>query len=303
MHRIAAALALPLIAFLLAAPAGAAGADDGKIVYQRFYKGGSEIFSFNPANDRSKRLTSESIRSGDNIAAGDPAYSPNRRRIVFTNAVKTPGSRGRRNNLFVMRGDGSRARRLTRSESHQSSPVFSPDGSTIAYGQRGDIHLIDRNGDNHRNLTADLPGGGYGGSFSPDGSSIAFATLDGGDSDIVVMNLETAAVVNVTASSADDEYSPDYSPDGTRLAFVSDRVDFHGDIYVMDADGSNVAPVTSDPGVEHEEPSFSPDGTALAYASRMDPSAAIRVFTIDVDGSARRQLPRTGGVSGSPDWG
>lgn len=293
---------LILLALVPRANAGYPG-ENGDIVYQRPYKGGSEIFSVDPDGGAPQRLTSNTIKSGENIAAGLPSYSADGRKIVFINAVKRPGSGARRTNIFVMRSDGSHERRLTRSDAHQTSPRFSPDGSMIAFGQQGDVYLVDADGHGKRNVTAALPGGGYDAVFSPDGGKIALSTGDGGDSDIVVMDVDGSNPVNVTAGSDADDYSPAFSPDGTRIAFASDRTDYHGDLFVMNADGSDVQPVTSNPGVEHFGPSFSPDGTKLVYSSRVNSRGAVGVFTIGVAGGAATKLHTGGSFAESPDWG
>lgn len=291
---------------LLAAPPRADAAfpgDNGDIVYQRFYRGGSEIFSYDPEARTSQRLTSNKIKSGSDIAAGAPAFSANGSKIVFTNAVKRRRTSGRRNNLFVMKADGSRPRRLTRSDAHQSDPGFSPDSSLIAFGEAGDVHVIGVDASGETNLTAGLPGGGAQAVFSPDGTKIALTTSEAGDSDIYLINVDGSDPVNLTAGSADDEYQPAFSPDGSRVAFVSDRLDFHGDLFVMDVDGSDAQAVTSNPGIEHYDPAFSPDGSKLVYTSRLNASSAVDVFTIAIEGGAATRPTGLSGVAQNPDWG
>jgi Tol biopolymer transport system component len=273
--------------------------DNGRIVYQRYYRGGSEIFSIRPSTGRSQRLTSPEIQSGNAISAGDPAYSPNGRRVVFLNAADV-GPGARRNNVFLMRFDGGHPRQLTHSTTHLSAPAFTADGSEIAYGKGGDTFVMGLHGENRRNLTAALPGGGVGADFSADGTKVAVTTFDGGDADIVVMNVDGTAPVNVTAASSDDEYSPDFSPDGTQIAFVTNRADSDGDVWVMDDDGATPHPVAAT-SVEDQDPAFSPDGTKIAYTSRRSASAGVGVFVMPSSGGPRTKLPHTG-TSQNPDW-
>lgn len=306
LARLTGTLTVLITALALAPGAQSFPGANGDIVYQRYFQGGSEIFALDAGTGRSTHLTSDAIRSGNDIAAGDPAYSPNARRIVFANAVRRRGiPGGRRNNLFVMRADGSHVRRLTRSDSHQGNPAFSPDGSTIVFNQGGDVWAMDANGRNRRNLTAGLPGGGGNPVFSPDGSRIAITSVEGSDADVFLIDPDGSNPVNLTGSgdSGEDDYEPAFSPDGARIAFVSERAGYPGDLYTMAVDGTDVQALTSDP-VEDLDPAYSPDGTEIVYTSRRSTRAAIDVFSIPVGGGTGTAVPGIGGaVAQNPDWG
>jgi hypothetical protein len=58
--------------------------------------------------------------------------------------------------------------------------------------------------------------------WSPDGASIAFAGLEGGLSDLFVLDVKSGAVTRLT-NDAFAELQPAWSPDGDRIAFVTDR--------------------------------------------------------------------------------
>ena len=60
------------------------------------------------------------------------------------------------------------------------------------------------------------------GSWSPDGSQIAFLHADNGSADISVMSLG-GGERRLVAGGPHDELTPRWSPDGTRIAFLSDR--------------------------------------------------------------------------------
>lgn len=277
---------------------------NGDIAYARPYKGGVEIFSSNPRTGKSERLTSKAILDGDSMATADPAFGPSGRRIAFANFQRTKGIGGRRSDIYVMRADGSRFRRLTRTQASESLPAFSADGKLVAYSLRGKTYVVKANGRGPRiELTAELARGGVGASFSPDGSKVAVTSNDGGDADIFVINADGSAPVNVTAASDADDFSADFSPDGSRIAFISSRDDFAGDLFTMAADGSDVVAVAAGDGLEAASPAYSPDGEQIAYEARLNDGGAIRIAVVDAAGGMPDALPRTGGFSLEPNWG
>lgn len=299
-------VALTLLSVSLAIPSAAAAAFPGKngdIAYQRFYKGGSEIFSANPRTGKAQRLTSNAIKSGESIAAASPSFGPDGKRITFTNAVKVSVGHARSNNLFVMRADGSHPKQLTDLSSDQFLPTFSADGKMIAVSDGDETYVQRSNGKGKATkLTARLPNGGVGATFSPDGTKVAIASSDGGDSDIFLLDVDGSSPVNLTADSDANEYSPDFSPDGSRIAFTTGRDDPEGDVWVMSADGSDEQPVAAKPGIEDSQPAFSPDGTKIAYTSRRNKRAGVGIFIVASTGGTPRNLPHTRGAE-DPSWG
>jgi TolB protein len=76
-------------------------------------------------------------------------------------------------------------------------------------------------------------------SWSPDGSTIAFATSSFGDpesGEIYTVRPDGTGLRRLTRNGVWDT-SPDWSPDGKRIVFARDRGDGRGRIYVMDARG------------------------------------------------------------------
>ena len=75
--------------------------------------------------------------------------------------------------------DGSHRRNLTKSDTKESKPAYSPDGKTLVYTSENDgrmqVHLMDADGRNQQNLTRSSSKDGSA-SFSPDGKQIVFAS-------------------------------------------------------------------------------------------------------------------------------
>ena len=66
-------------------------------------------------------------------AVANPAISPDGSRVVFAREWIDQMKDQRRSNLWVARTDGSRVRELTTGAWRDSAPVWSPDGTRIAY--------------------------------------------------------------------------------------------------------------------------------------------------------------------------
>jgi TolB protein len=118
-----------------------------------------------------------------------PTWSPDGRRLAF--AVSGPANRHPARALYIMRADGSRARRLTSPRMLAGDhPDFSPDGSRIVFaaGARGshdrggEMYSIAAAGGTPVRLTnSGRRGLVSSGSYSPDGSAITFARLRPGE--------------------------------------------------------------------------------------------------------------------------
>ena len=77
--------------------------------------------------------------------------------------------------IWVEQTNGGGRVQVTDSDSEETDPVFSPDGSTLAFLRGGDIYLGAALGGGARFLAAD----GSFPSFSPDGKRISYASHDG----------------------------------------------------------------------------------------------------------------------------
>ena len=134
--------------------------------------------------------------------------------------------------------------------------------------------------------------------WSPDGSSIAFASDRDGTVDIYTMNANGTGVTRLTNDAAWN-LIPAWSPDGSRIAFTSLR-DGSGDIFVMHADGSGVTRLTGGSEWDDAFAAWSPDGSRIAFASNRDTYDSDRdtddnyqIYVMNADGSGVTRL--TGG--------
>ena len=141
-------------------------------------------------------------------------------------------------------------------------------------------------------------------SWSPDGSAIAFAALDGGVTDLYVHDLASGRLRQLT----DDPFAdlqPAWSPDGRTIAFVSDR--FSTDLETLAFKGYTLATADVATGAvralptlaasRHMNPQWSPDGSRLYFLS--NPDGVSNVFELQIATGAFRQITRVAaGVAG-----
>src|SRR6185503_3329538 len=80
--------------------------------------------------------------------------------------------------------------------------------------------------------------------FSPDGGSLALArSVEGGDSDIFVLDARTGKELRQLTTGGGIDVSPDFSADGSKVAFASERSG-GSQVYVMPAGGGTGTRVT-----------------------------------------------------------
>jgi Tol biopolymer transport system component len=80
---------------------------------------------------------------------GDPAWSPDGRRIAF----RRFGTGRVNSDLYVVNADGSGLRRLTRNAAKLRWFAWSPDGRTIAFLRNGEVYIVKADGSGERRLT------------------------------------------------------------------------------------------------------------------------------------------------------
>ena len=233
---------------------------------------------------------------------GRSFFSPDGSRILFY---------GR--DLFSVNVDGSNLITLTNNTAADMDfdPSWSPDGTTILFASRRaprGIYIMNADGTGRRRLSS-----GNSPVWSPDGSKIAFSLLEGGHSDIVVMDPDGTNVTPLTDGSG-YAWRFSWSPDGSRIAFetVSDSDD--GVLLeVMNADGTNRTKLADQVMFVMQRAlpvSWSPDGSRVVFTRMVVPLSemarggqelSLDIYAVDADGSDLTRLT-TGGMSVEPAW-
>jgi TolB protein len=221
---------------------------------------------------------------------------------------------------WVACGDLAEATQVTDVSGRDSAyPVWSPDGSRIAFDTNRDDPNPDDNTAINDVFTMQPDGGGLfrltdgiglntDPAYSPDGSLIAFASDRGrypGKQGIYVMNAADGSQVRRVTSlppAASVDYAPRFSPDGTRLVFTREVDEASSDaaLYVVKLDGSGLRKITSGD-VYPGDADWSPDGTRVVFEDQRSPFGG--VWIVGSDGSGLRNVTATAsGGFADPVW-
>ena len=287
-----------------------AAASQGRIAFVSPNPGVRDLFTVNPDGTDRSNLT-------DGLAglSAGPQWSPDRSRIVFEG-----GPDG--GEIYVVNANGSGLRNLTNTPSglglegaQESGPRWSPDGSRILFRrtislppegdqQETDLWTMSGDGLGQAQLTHTGTGRlGSGYDWSPNGSSIAFASEPAGlPEGVYVMNANGSNPTRLTGATT-PSWGPDWSPDGEKIVFLADW-----EVWVMNVNGSNQTPVATEadqPGDLKDAPVWSPDSKKIAYMYQYGVSTTGRssdIWTANPDGSGKVNVTNNALDNSSAVW-
>jgi Tol biopolymer transport system component len=195
-------------------------------------------------------LTALTKLSANGVSCSSPTFSPDGSKIVFASDRALNGSDGLNTtvNIWVMNSDGTNPQPLTQLTAGAGSeaPVFSPDGTKIAYASQRAL----------------------------DGSNASA----GGGLNVWIMNADGSGATHLTSQTKAQVNLPVWSPDGTKIAFESqgalDGSDSNNagspfNVWIVNANGSGAKPLTKYTAASAgaDDPSWSPDGTKIYFDS------------------------------------
>lgn len=180
------------------------------------------------------------------------------------------------------------------------SIALSADGQQLAFTYRGDIWIAPSAGGRAIPLTSnvemdDNP------VFSPDGKWIAFTSDRAGDNEIYAVSTEGGQPVRLTFNST-SEAPVSWTPDGKELIYDTSYDKGYSGIYALDVKSLRLREIF----VNYHRMDFpyvSPDGKTIAFTHkqvfawtrpRYEGSGAAQIWTIGIDGSARKMVRSSG---------
>jgi Tol biopolymer transport system component len=202
--------------------------------------------------------------------------------------------------IWTADANGQNARQVTFGATSAFAPIFSRDGTKIAYRRQVTevpdtdpsyaVELVVADADGSDPIVIGSPAKGITNpSWSPDSRSIAYSRVKATPSDVdhaYVSAADGSSTVDL-GDHGGDIWGPSWSPDGRRLAIgVSD-----GTLAVVDRDGSNFRKLNAgsykEIGQKGEIAEWSPDGKSIIFSARTDPDRN-QLFIVGLDGQPER---------------
>ncbi len=316
---VGAALAVGGACGALAAGSGSSRSADSRPELAVFRARGNARYDLARADARGRHLT---VLDGDTIHSRvvpqlftSISWSPRGGQLAFAaTRGDAAGSLDKPNDVYTIRADGSRLRRVTR-VGNAADPIWSPDGRTIVFTRidfrrqrplRESLWSVSPDGSD---LTELIRAGAWraftANSFLPNGRQLAVtrSVIDPRTGHASSEIDETGADGSNRRLLVADASDAAFSPDGARLAFVSgrdrsgrlcygDRCFHAGELYVANANGSQPERLTRTHALNESHPTWLGDSSRLAYqrGEAFQNAEAMSVFEINPDGTCSRPL-------------
>ena len=245
--------------------------DGGSIV---FGHGDGRIYVVSTDGSRLHSISEGSGRYDIDIS---PSVSPDGSTIAYStlrHEIGIFGGRSRHFEIVTSRLDRSDNRRLTENESADRYPVWSPDGSQIAFARGTGLFVMSSDGSDVRQIVSLDYGVALPPAWSPDGRRLAFVTSDSGSSDYIAHIVDT---------------------DGTGLTRIEETLSPSVVLHPPRGYQEN-----RPPHIAINRPEWSPDGMHIAFGKLL--RNRIKLYVTAVDSSMPIELPIGGlNISWSPD--
>jgi TolB protein len=189
---------------------------------------------------------------------------------IFATNIAYVEKKGSKYQLMISDFDGENAKARVISSEPIMSPVWSPNGQSIAYvgfDKKKPIIYVWPLNSSYPTILANYKGSNSAPAWSPDGRRLAITLTRDGLSQIYLINADGSGLRRLMSSSGIDT-EPFFSPDGSQIYFTSDRGG-SPQIYRVSIEGGIPQRITFT-GAYNVTPKVSSDGKTLVYISRND---------------------------------
>ena len=218
---------------------------------------------------------------------------------VFSTRIAYVNRQGNKNRLVVSDSDGYGEQTVLSTTEPIMSPVWSPDGSHLAYvsfEQGHAVVYVQSLLTKQRVVVANFRGTNSAPAWAPGGRQLAIVLTRDGSSQIYLVRPDGSELRRISFSGAIDT-EPNFSPDGMSMLFTSDRGG-RPQIYRMSVDGGPAERLTFGEG-NNFSPRYSPDGKSFAFAHQA--SGRFYIATQDF-ATQQMQLLTEGGWEKKPSF-
>lgn len=182
--------------------------------------------------------------TADNWDDGAPVWSPDGKLIAFSaNRTDNPDANDNSDIFVVEPSKGAAVRKLTTYEGADSSPVFSPDGASIAYLQGGDpkdiwygtnnLAIVPVAGGTPKILTPGIDRSLRSPQFNPNGEGVSFLLESGGNVQLAWVPAAGGAV-KIPRPGEQDIAAYDFAKNGT-VALLQSTPDLPNEVFAVQA--------------------------------------------------------------------
>jgi len=183
-------------------------------------------------------------------------------------------------------------------------PVFSPDGTKIAFKSNkddgyGDIFVMNSDGSNPINMTQDMSTSEeWAPDYTREGNQIVFTSRssinDPNTDEIYIMNIDNGTKNKITNNSVPDWY-PRTSPIQNLIIFISKTTQGQSDnLFVMDYSGNSRTSISSLVG-DNDDPCYSSDGNKIVFINNK--SGYYQIYLMEANGTNVEQLTTNTGYN------
>jgi dipeptidyl aminopeptidase/acylaminoacyl peptidase len=256
-----------------------------------------------------KPITFEDLEAAKRI--GSPQLSPDGKWLAFDASTIDLAANARHSAVYLMPSNGGTAKAITPGNKQDDSPVWSPDGKTIAYVSNREtpakqIFLYDVAAGTSRRIS-NLDGGAGSLKWAPDGSGL-IAVSDiypdcGVEPDCIKSKNDAAASApskgRILTGLLYRHWTAWQEPTRAHILYVP----LTGNARDLTPGSFDAPPFSVGGGDEFD---ISPDGKELVYASNTDKNAEVStnadLFLVPMSGGTAKRITTRGGADTSPKY-